>query len=277
MMGETMQPLERETQQVRKDGSRVTAEIGLYPVVVEHGRFFAVTIVRRLHEDTRVDRLRDEFCDLVSSSLKTPLTAIVGFTQLLGRSEIVEDRLRRARVLDSLRAQTAVLGTIIDDLLLVAEVRQGELRLDRAPMDLVALVIECVAEAERAHPGCRFVVDVEGRVPGVRADAQRLRQALSHLLGNAATHSPIDGSIGVTVSRDHADGEIAVRDAGEGIPPEDLPRVFERFVRGSRARGAGAGVGLYLVRLIAEAHGGSVELDSGPGQGCTAILRLPLE
>ncbi len=273
-VAESMRPVEREAQTIRKDGSRATVQLGLYPMVRGNGEVAVVVISRGVSADSRVDRLRDEFCDLVSDALKAPLTAIAGFAQLLRRGEIVHDQLRRQRVLGALEGKTALLGTMIDDLLLLSEVQQGELKLDSEPLDLVALVTESVAEAERACAACRFVVDVERRLPPLAGDPRRIRLALAHLLSNAATYSPPDGEIWVTVSREGDEAAIGVRDLGEGIPAEDLPHVFERFFRGSRARGGGSGVGLHVVRLVAEAHGGEAAIESVRGEGCLVTLRL---
>ncbi|HEY3317727.1 MAG TPA: ATP-binding protein [Coriobacteriia bacterium] len=275
-MAMTMQPTRQEIESLRKDGSRVRHSLHAYPILDEHGEFLVIAVSREIAADSRVDRLRDEFCDLVSGSLKGPLTAITGFGQLLRRTEILDDQQRRQRVLDALQAQTGVLGTMIDDLLLLSEVQHGALRLERTAVDLVTIVTQSVAEAERAHPGSRFVVDVESRLPRLPGDTQRLRQALAHLLANAATYSAPRGEVWVTVARDGTHSTVTVRDDGEGVPAEDLPHVFERFVRGSRARGRGTGVGLHVVRLIAEAHGGCASIESDWGKGCRAILRLPL-
>jgi PAS domain S-box-containing protein len=274
-IAESMQPVMRQSHNVRKDGSRLSLTLQIYPLLGDDGQLVFATFAHEVGADSRVDRLQEEFCSLVSTSLKAPLTGILGYTQLLRRADLLADPRRRTRVLEALDAQAWQLHTLVDDLLLLSSVQEGALRLDVAQVDLAAIVGAIVGEFQERH--CLTVkLEVEPRLPDVLADEARVRQALGHVLSNAATYSVPNGEIRVAVAREGRDGIVTVTDPGEGIPAEDMPRVWDRFARGSCARGQGAGIGLYLVRMIAEAHGGSARIASIPGEGCTVTLRLPL-
>lgn len=139
------------------------------------------------------------------------------------------------------------------------------------PVDLAAVAAEAV-EAWRLG-GSPVVLHAGGPVPA-SVDPERLRQAIDNLVGNALGHSPAGAEVTVTVEGGEGEAAVAVRDRGEGIAPEDQPRVFEAGVRLTDAR-PGSGLGLAVVRAMAEAHGGRVELDSAPGAGSTFRLVLP--
>jgi signal transduction histidine kinase len=268
---------EREALHLRKDGSSVRVHMRIIPMADEHGRLrCAMTIVRELSADSRVDRLRDEFVSLVSSSLKSPLTAILGFTQLLQRPEVADDPRRRARVIEAVDGHADRLRSLVDDLLLVSRIQTGALLLEPKAVDLTELTATCIGDFEEVHPRRRFVLDVEGRMPTVRADRGRLALALTHLLDNAHSYSPLGEEICVSVVRDGGDALVSVTDRGPGIEADELGRVFERFFRGATAVGQGVGMGLYLARMVAEAHGGGVTAISSVGEGSTFTLRLPL-
>jgi signal transduction histidine kinase len=122
----------------------------------------------------------------------------------------------------------------------------------------------------------QVLAELPAEVPVARADAQRVEQIISNLLGNAIRHTPPGGLVAATASADDAHVSIEVRDTGDGIAPEDLPHVFERFYRGRGEDGrAGLGLGLALVKELAEAMGGSASVSSAPGEGSCFSVRLP--
>jgi two-component system sensor histidine kinase BaeS len=176
-------------------------------------------------------------------------------------------------ILDAVRT----LEVLVDDLTTLGLAEAGALRLQREPVDLAELVHDTlgVHRAAAEASGVTLLDDVPADLAPVDADPARLRGALANLVSNALRHTPRGGTVRVAAraGADPATVELRVVDDGEGIPPELLPRVLERFVKGDGS--PGSGLGLAIVRDVVEAHGGAVEVASVVGQGTTVTLRLP--
>jgi PAS domain S-box-containing protein/excisionase family DNA binding protein len=231
-------------------------------------------------------QMRDEFLGIVSHDLKTPITGLLGYAQLLRRELDRADGPRSDRLgqgLAQMEVTTRKMAAMIDELLDVTRLELGQpLALERALTDLVALAEQVAAEHRPAAP--QHTIRVEAAVPRLLGwwDAGRLERVLDNLLSNAIKYSPNGGEIVVEVTRvEEATGEwavVTVRDDGIGIPAADLPRIFERFHRGANVAGriGGVGLGLAGVRQVVEQHGGTVTVDSREGEGSTFTVRLPL-
>jgi two-component system, OmpR family, sensor kinase len=224
-----------------------------------------------------LDRLEAAFAsqrDFVNDAgheLRTPITIIRGHLELLG-DDPEERRETVAIVTDELDRMTR----FVDDLLLLAKLQRGGF-LHPEQLDLGSLTDELVSKAQGL--GDRAWV-VDGRGEGtIEADRQRLTQALMGLAQNAVQHTAAGDEIGVGSEVRHGEARLWVRDTGPGVRIEDRGRIFERFARATNAprRSEGAGLGLSIVRAIAEAHGGRVELESSPGVGARFTLVVPLE
>jgi signal transduction histidine kinase len=223
-------------------------------------------------------RGRDEFLSVASHELRTPLTALqlalAGVQR--GRERGVERREEEGRRLARALEQTQRLSVLVDELLDVARARTGALALAPTSLDAAALareVAERLAEP-LARAGCALAVDAPAAVPG-RWDPRRLEQVLVNLLSNAARHAP--GAPVELAVRPGADGgaRLEVRDHGPGVAPEHRSRVFEPFSRLDPSRGGGLGLGLWIVRRIVEAHGGTIDLGETPGGGAAFVVSLP--
>jgi signal transduction histidine kinase len=173
------------------------------------------------------------------------------------------------------------LTRLVDDLHDLALADAGQLRLERAPVNLVDLARMAVGQfGPVAEPaGVKLELAAEENVPEVVGDADRLAQVLRNLLSNALRHTPAGGRVAVSVSRAGQQVQLQVADTGSGISPEDLPHVFDRFYRGSQNRGRrnGAGLGLAIARQLIAAHGGQIAVSSPPGLGTTFTIALPAE
>lgn len=232
-----------------------------------------------LAEVQRALSLRDEFLSVASHELRTPLTALKGQIQL------AERRLRRGQpdavptLIQHADAQIDRLARLVRDLLDVSRIGGGGITIERQPVALGALVQHVVDLERAAASGREFVVDLPDTIPSIYADGQRIEQVLFNLLQNARKYSPPNTPIQVTVRVVDDAVSIAVTDRGEGIPQEDLPRIFDRFHRaGNVDRNiAGLGLGLYITREIVQAHGGSLTVESTLGQGSTFTVTLPLD
>lgn len=228
-------------------------------------------------------REREQFASIASHELKTPLTTAQGYVDLLirqlDRPEM--DRERTGRYLGQLRTGLSRLGALVTDLLDASRIQQGYLALRPAPCDLVTLareVIDRFAETPERKAQQGLVLEASGAVAG-EWDRDRLEQVITNLVSNALKYSPGGGEVRVRVGKG-TDGwaELAVADAGVGIPAEVQPTLFRPFVRGAAASSGvgGTGLGLYIVEQIVRLHGGSVGLVSEAGTGTTVTVRLPL-
>jgi signal transduction histidine kinase/PAS domain-containing protein/ActR/RegA family two-component response regulator len=227
-----------------------------------------------------VSRLKDEFLATVSHELRTPLTAFLGYAQMLQsrtRDMSYIDRTAE-KMLQSAQAQ----ARLVDDLLDASRIVSGKLHIKMQPADLIAVVqaaldtIQPAIEAKRLHVSVELSPDA-GHVIG---DTDRLQQVVWNLLANATKFTPPGGTLRVRLESRDGYAQLTVSDTGQGISAELLPFVFDRFWQAdgtsNRAHG-GLGLGLAIVRHLAELHGGTVQAGSpGPGQGATFTLRLPL-
>jgi two-component system OmpR family sensor kinase len=184
-----------------------------------------------------------------------------------------------AYALQRVESEAERMSRLVEDLLLLARLDSGR-PLDRDEVDLVPLVVDTVRDAHAAGPRHRWAIDLPGEddePPVVVGDAHRLQQVLVNLLANARTHTPPGTTVTTSVSREYGDCVLRVADDGPGIPPDFLPRIFERFARGdaSRSRAAGStGLGLAIVSAVVASHGGTVDVDSVPGRTVFTV-RLP--
>jgi signal transduction histidine kinase len=183
--------------------------------------------------------------------------------------------------METMERELGRLQRLIEDLFTLSRAEVGRLELHPEPTDVGAVVrrlVDTIAPLAWGQRRVQVLAEVAPDLPPARADAERLEQVVSNLLGNAVRHTPPGGLVAAAVCTEPEAVRIEVRDTGEGIAPQDLPRVFERFYRGPNIdveRRDGAGLGLALVKELAEAMGGSVEAASVPGEGSCFTVRLP--
>lgn len=220
-------------------------------------------------------RMRQFVAD-ASHELRTPLTAVSAYAELFeqGAATRADDL---ERVMHGIRSETARMGSLVEDLLLLARLDEGR-PLEREEVELVGMAAEAVQTASTVGP--QWPVRLVARQPvEIVGDRMRLRQVLDNLLANIRTHCP-EGTHGVvTVDQDSRDALITVEDDGPGLSSEDAARVFERFFRADASRSrrfGGAGLGLSIVASITRAHGGTVAAAPGKGGGTVFTVRLPL-
>jgi signal transduction histidine kinase len=237
------------------------------------------TAARRAAE--ALNRAKDDFIATVSHELRTPLNAILGWTSLLRTGTL--DQSRHAHALDVIERNTRAQAQVVEDLLDISRVTQGTLRLDRETIDLAA-VLETAVEALRPTADERQIVITCVSPRGdaiVSGDQARLRQVTWNILSNALKFTPGGGRIEAAASVEDDNACIRISDSGEGIAPEFLPHVFDRFRQEDELvtrTHAGLGLGLALVRHLVELHGGTIEAASdGKGKGATFTVRLPLQ
>ncbi len=233
-----------------------------------------------------LERQKDDFLASVAHDLRNPLTSIKGYADLLRRQIVRADLPNAERVLAGLgqiETSGARMAALIDAVMDLTQLHMGRpLELRRQPTDLVALVRSAVAEQQQLAGGRRISLKARSATLIGAWDPARLERVVQNLLSNAIKYSPDGGEVRVTVGQatDSAGAwaVLAVRDRGLGIPPADLPHLFERFHRGGNVVGriAGTGIGLVSARQIVEQHGGTIAVQSELGKGSTFTIRLPL-
>ncbi|MDI6893277.1 MAG: ATP-binding protein [Bacillota bacterium] len=238
-----------------------------------------VVVLQDVTELMRLEQLRRELLADVSHELRTPLTSIQGFVEAL-RDRVVDDEDTRDRYLATIHEETVRLNRLIRDLLDLSLMQSGGTRWPVGPVDVRPLVERVVASfAPRiTEGGIVSRVSIPGDPLLVLGNEDRLEQALTNLVANAVQFTPRGGQVEVFAERQGTRVIIGVRDTGPGIPPEDLPRIWERFYRVDKSRtrsSGGAGLGLAIVKQIVEAHGGTVSVQSRPGEGSLFTLALP--
>jgi PAS domain S-box-containing protein len=289
---ETIAPF--ETVRLHKNGTRVDVSLSMSPVKDDDGCIIGASKIARditqltrvrqereallksereaREEAERANRAKDEFLAMLGHELRNPLHVISLASQLLAKPKSLE----QARSI--IARQTAHVSRLVDDLLDAARVTSGRIILMRRPINLAELVEECISSLRETRQLDRHILETELDTVWVDADPDRLAQIVTNLVGNAVKYTPAGGKIRVSVmAREHA--IIQVQDNGSGITPELLPHVFDLFARGElglhRSPG-GLGIGLTLVKQIAELHGGHATAASdGPGRGSTFTVELP--
>ena len=228
----------------------------------------------------RASRLKDQFLAIVSHELRTPLNAVLGWADVLRRGRIGDAQ--RAAALDAIYRSAKRQAQLIDDLLDVARIMSGKLRLDQTVVDFRGLIRDALLAVQPLTIAKRLeiTVDADSGVSLIYADASRLQQVVANLLSNAVKFTPSGGALHLRLRQVDADVELEVADTGEGIPADFLPSVFEAFRQadGSTTRvQGGLGLGLSIVKHLVEAHRGSIRVRSdGLGRGATFTVRLPV-
>jgi signal transduction histidine kinase len=236
----------------------------------------------RLYRDAQAEvRLREEFLSVASHELRTPVTSLQLAVQGLLEIDAPPPEFL-SRALRSAERQSRRLGRLVDSLLDVSRIQAGRLVLEREPVDLVQLCRDVAGalDKELARAGCPLTLDAPETLVG-RWDRGRIEQVITNLVGNAIKYAAGAAIELVLVRVDGGDGpraRLSVQDHGMGIAPAEQARIFERFERAVPERHyGGLGLGLYIVRRILSAHGGSIRVESVPGGGATFIAELPLD
>lgn len=247
------------------------------PIRDEAGQVVAaVAVSRDVTQAVELERLKDEFLRVAAHELKTPVAVVKSYAQLALKTANALPPAQR-RLLEGVGRGADRLDHVVRTLLDASQVHLGTLRFEPREVELRALVNAAAERAAALHPRHFFHVDSEREVR-VRGDDERLEQVLLELLDNAARYSPAGSTVEVTLREVDGEVEVRVRDEGVGIPVEQQARLFERFYRphsGTPHDRGGMGLGLYLAREIARLHGGHLVLESQPGRGTTACVRLP--
>jgi two-component system sensor histidine kinase KdpD len=248
---------------------------GLIAIALE--RAAAIERGSRLEAWREGERLRSALVDSVTHDLRTPLTAIrAAVTTLASQPELAEAE--RAELVSIVDEESARLDRLIGQAVEMAQLDAEVLRIQAKPQDVRELIETTVEEMQSLLRGREVEISVDESLPSVPMDRTLVHRVLLHLLENAVAYSAPASAVAVRAARDEYRLIVTVADRGQGIDPADQPFVFDKFFRGRNQAGrhSGTGMGLAIVRAILEAHGGTIELISKPGQGTEFTFSLPL-
>ena len=242
--------------------------------------FGTYAVARAASRELRVAQLQADFVAAVSHELRTPLTSLRQLTELLTSGRVASAE-RRVEYYEAMRRETARLSRFVESLLEFRRAEAGFVEPLSTTLDLTRLVRDTVDEFARdaRRGGFSVTVDLPDEPAIIRGDTEAIQRALWNILDNAVKYSPDDRAVEVTVLRGTKEVMAVIRDRGLGIDADDLPKIFAQFERGAAARSRGirgTGIGLAIVKQVAEAHGGSVTIDSAPGRGTVVSLAFPL-
>jgi len=239
----------------------------------------AAELQREAGRRDQLDRMKDEFVLTASHELRSPLTSVQGFAEVL---MLERERLspKQAETVEIILDNTRHLVRLLNDLLDLARSNAGRLAIKPAPTEVGPLVEDAVRSmrAQTEGGGQSIEASVEPGLPRVSVERDRIRQVLVNLLTNAHEYCPPGASIRATAAQIGDEVEIAVTDDGPGIPAEQLEHIFDRFTRGDAGltqRVGGTGLGLAISKSLVELHGGTIGVESTPGEGATFRVRLP--
>jgi len=236
----------------------------------------------RLYEEARkASESQSEFISIVSHELRTPMTNIKGYTDLIlsGRAGPISER--QKEFLTRVRSNVQRMASLVEDLLNISRIEAGKLRLEIEPVHIAEVVEEVVnfVQQEVREKKLLLRLDIKDALPPVKADRSRVLQILSNLLSNACSYTPPEGSITIRAYKKDGFIQVDVADTGIGIPPEEQPKIFQRFFRGSHPlvkEKQGTGLGLYITKSLVELLGGQIWFQSEPGKGTTFSFILPV-
>ena len=270
------------------EASSSTLEMGnrvinahMAPVVAHHDEFLGVvTVLRDISKEVEADRAKSEFISTVSHELRTPMTAIKGYTDLLSGGAVGPLNDNQKHFLRVIKNNTGRLIALINDLLDISRIETGRVRFEPAPVkvgEIIADVVEALA-ARVQERGLTLTYEVGAGLPEVMGDRDRLYQVLTNLVGNAINYTP-EGSVTVEATTAGTAVQVSVHDTGVGIAREDIGHIFDRFYRADDPivqEASGTGLGLPIVKMFVEMHGGRVWVDSEKGEGSTFTFILPV-
>ncbi|MEW6034228.1 MAG: GAF domain-containing protein [Chloroflexota bacterium] len=254
---------------------------GEFFVVEKKGKHLGTgAVLRDVTREREVDRMKTEFISIASHELRTPMTGVYGFAELLlmtGKELTGEHR----QWLETIHQESKRLNDIVNDLLNVSRIESGGLTLKLEAVALGPLVADIFGKFTLSHPTRQFFVDMSEDFPAVRADRDKLHQVLLNLVDNAVKYSPQGGPVEVKTRLDEAEGRaiISVSDRGLGIPEEEIPRLFTRFHRVQRPETTGlrgTGLGLHIAKSLMELMGGQIWVESKVNEGSTFYVSLPV-
>ncbi len=262
----------------RNDTTPVPVGITYAPLLSEEGTLLnIIATVRDISRFRQADELKSTFISIISHELKTPVALIKGYVSTLRRDDATWDRAIIADSLEVIEEEADRLTELIENMLDASRLQAGGFALRLADVNLVDMARHLAERIQTQTTNHKILVDMPDNLPIIVADEDRLRQVLSNLITNSIKYAP-EGEIQIRAQVVQDQIVVCVSDQGPGIPPGDIPHIFDRFYRSAEAirQTKGAGLGLYLAQAIVQAHGGRIWVDSQSGRGARVCFSLPL-
>lgn len=272
-----------ETHNHRKDGESYTAEIHVSPVVVSSGEIeFFISIERDITKLKEVDRMKTEFLSLASHQLRTPLSAIRWYTEMLEDGDGGELNEPQKDFVSNISKSTIRMIELVNSLLNISRIESGRIIIEPEPTKVYDLIkgVRDELEVKLKEKKIDLVVNMHHSLPTIVLDQKLIRNVFMNLLTNAIKYSPPGKSVTVLGSKKDNDLLIQVTDEGYGIPEKEQGKLFQKFFRATnviKVETEGNGLGLYLVKSIIDSSGGKIWFRSKPGEGTTFWFTLPLK
>ncbi|TSC85716.1 MAG: Multi-sensor signal transduction histidine kinase, partial [Microgenomates group bacterium Gr01-1014_16] len=266
---------------VRRDGKRFPVGTTAAPIIFAGKVIGVIAVFRDITREKYVDRAKSEFVSLASHQLRTPLSSIKWFSEMLLAGDAGQLTNEQRQFVENVAQSNERMIELVNGLLNISRIESGRIIVDPVPTDLEQLVKETVSELQKkiADKNLELVVSVAPNIPKINVDPKMVRQVYMNLLSNSIKYSPVRARIVVLISIKGSEVLSQVSDTGYGIPKREQTRVFQKFYRGEnivKLETDGTGLGLYLVKAIVESSGGRVWFESEEGKGTAFWFTLPL-
>ncbi len=259
----------------RRDGSCFPVEYSAHPIIDGDAVRGAVVTFTDITERRQAEQFRQEYLALISHDLRAPLTTILGHAQIIQRLPNLPQRVQSSA--EAIHNSAKRMNAMLQDLVDTDRVESGSLQLRCLPTDLRSFIHGLKERLNQSGQGEQISAELPEELPPVMADQICLDRVMTNLLTNAIKYSPPGSEVLVRAEAGEGDVRISVVDRGTGIAPRELPHIFDRFYRAQRTRKAeGLGLGLYITRMLVEAHGGRIWAESEVGRGSSFSFTLPV-